>query len=103
VKKFLQFQVSVNITAVVITFVTVVVSNTKTSALMMVVSQSIYQISHFAGNPIIGCHGLSDFEQINQIGNTDLQCICFHANIQLQMAQQQVQISLKVFSEAYTS
>jgi len=36
VKKFLQFQVSVNITAVVITFVTAVASNTETSALTAV-------------------------------------------------------------------
>src|SRR6266852_1573690 len=36
VKKFLQFQVSVNITAVVITFVTAVASNSETSALTAV-------------------------------------------------------------------
>ena len=34
--KFLQFQVSINITAVVVTFVTAVASNTKTSALTAV-------------------------------------------------------------------
>jgi Ca2+-transporting ATPase len=36
VRKFLQFQLSINITAVVITFVTAVASNSETSALSAV-------------------------------------------------------------------